>query len=354
MKTRALKNYGSSLGCEVYDIDLNSNEEVLELGRLVAEQCVVFVDQKISTERLAEVMEQWGRPSRALVHDLICEGNLNGRHWREILYALGLAGVGQSKSVSNITYQKDEKNRPKGMFTNGELNWHADQCGIDDAPRMIGLQSVAHSKNSQTTFLCTHDAFESLSSDMRSTVRELVCRHKWRDGIMAPGLNETQTLLIHYNLVPIDGMETRLYSENAVGAPGIKIPTHSFDGFVGMSLDESMKIYNELKKTVFQEKYVYTQDWSDGQIVFMDQEITLHARPTNILDGNLRQMSRVITYLDKVCKTKLPNKIIRLNGEMYTYDEFAQLVDEDRRKKFEKNQAGSYTSFEKIVDKTVA
>ena len=86
----------------------------------------------------------------------------------------------------------------------------------------------------------------------------------------------------------------------------------------------------------------------------MDQEITLHARPTNILDGNLRQMSRVITYLDKVCKTKLPNKIIRLNGEMYTYDEFAQLVDEDRRKKFEKNQAGSYTSFEKIVDKTVA
>lgn len=350
MKTRALKNYGSSLGLEVYDIDLSSNDEILELGKLIAEQCVVFIDQKITTERLAEIMEQWGSPSRALVHDLICEGKLDGRHWREILYALGLAGVNKSKAISNITYQKDEKNRPRGMFTNGELDWHADQCGIDDAPRMIGLQSVAHSKNSQTTFLCTHDAYESLSSDMRSMVKQLVCRHKWRDGVMAPGLNETQTLLIHYNLVPIDGMETRLYSENAVGTPGIKLPTHSFDGFVGMSLDESMRVYQELRKTIFQEKYVYTQNWSDGQIVFMDQEITLHARPTNILDGNLRQMSRVITYLEKICTTKLPNRVVRLNGKIYTYEEFAQMVDLDRKTKFDQVQSGHYTSFEKIVE----
>ena len=45
MKTRALKNYDSSVGVEIYDIDLNSNEEILELGRIVAEQCWEIICQ---------------------------------------------------------------------------------------------------------------------------------------------------------------------------------------------------------------------------------------------------------------------------------------------------------------------
>jgi alpha-ketoglutarate-dependent taurine dioxygenase len=352
MKTRALKNYDSSVGCEVYDIDLNSDAEILELGRMVASQCIVFVDQEISTQRLAQVMEQWGQPSRALVHDFVINKTVQGRHWREILLNLGLAATGVkeiSKAVSSITYRKDDKNRPMGMFTNGELDWHSDQCAFDDAPRVIGLQSISDTADSQTTFLCTHDAYQSLSSDMQSMVKELVCRHKWRDGVMAPGLNETQTLIIHYNMVPIDGMETRLYSENAMGLPGIKLPSHSFDGFVGMSQAESYRVFRELKKAIFQDRWVYTQNWQDGQIVFMDQEITLHARPTNVKDGDARLMSRVITYLDHICKTKLPSRTVRVDGRIYTHDEFARLVDSDRLRIFEQQQQGGYTSLDRSV-----
>lgn len=352
MKTRALKNYDASVGCEVYDIDLNSNNEILALGKLIGAQSIVYIDQQISTARLASVMESWGQPSRALVHDFVIDKKVQGRHWREILFNLGLAATDVkeiSKSVSSITYRKDEKNRPVGMFTNGELDWHSDQCAIDDSPRVIGLQSVSDSANSQTTFLCTHDAYEKLSSDMRSTVKELVCRHRWRDGVMAPGLNETQTLIIHYNMVPLDGMETRLYSENAAGLPGIKMPSHSFDGFVGMSRNESSKIFQELKKHIYQDKYVYTQNWKDGQIVFMDQEITLHARPTNVKDGDNRLMSRVITYLDKIYPAKIPTKQVRVNGRMYNFDEFAIMVDQDRKRIFEEQQQGNYTSLNSSI-----
>ena len=35
MKTRSLSNYGASVGVEVYDIDLNSDDEILELGKIV-------------------------------------------------------------------------------------------------------------------------------------------------------------------------------------------------------------------------------------------------------------------------------------------------------------------------------
>lgn len=340
MKTRALKNYDSSVGCEVYDIDLNSDEEILELGKLVADQCVVFIDQKIATERLLAIMNQWGDDSRALVHNFIINRKIQGRHWRDAYLNLGYLtkDLGKmSTAVCRVMYGKDEKTgRPLGMFTEGELEWHSDQAAFDDAPRMIGLQSISDSANSQTQFLCTYDAFESLSSDMKSMVKELVCKHVWHDGLIAPGLNHKQSILVHYNTVPLDGMETSLYSEAANGRPGIKFPPTTFDGFVGMSKEESLKIYNELKAAIFHDKYVYTQDWVDGQIVFMDQEITLHKRPTNIQAGNKRLMHRVISYMNKLYPQHQPSEYVRYDGRLVGHDEFAALVDQARIVEFEK------------------
>lgn len=348
MKTRSLKNYGASVGCEVYDIDLNNDEEIIELGKLVANQCIVFVDQEIDTVRLSNIMTQWGRPSQSLIHNRLLNGQLDGRHWREIILNLGFVNreTKDLAAVSMVSYKNDKRQRPLGLFANGELDWHSDQCATDDSQRIIGLQSVSDTVNSQTTFLCTHDAFEGLSSDMRSMIKELFVRHKWRDHVMAPGLNHAQTLLIHYNMVPLDGMETRLYRETVTGLGGLKLPTHSFDGFVGMSQDESHRLLGELRKAVFHDKYVYTQDWQDGQMVFMDQEITLHARPTNIKDGDKRTMARVITYLDKIFPNGAPTTTVRIDGQHYDHDEFVALVDKDRKKYFETQQQGKYTKYD--------
>lgn len=340
MKTRPLKNYQGSVGVEVYDIDLTQDEEILELGRLVADQCVVFIDQGVPTQRLYDVMTQWGSPSRALIHNYIVSQKLTGRHWRDLFLHLGYINNGMGElagAVSRVSYLKDERGRPKGIFSNGELDWHSDQCAFDDAPRMIGLMSVSDSAGSQTQFMPTHDQFMSLSSDMQSMVKELVVRHKWREGEegCAPGLNREQTMIIHYNGVPLDGMETRLYSETVTGRPGIKFPHFDFDGFVGMSQEESWRLYRELKKHIYDDRYVYTQDWQDGQIVFMDQEITLHKRPTNVLDGDKRMMHRVITYLNKINPDIQPAQTVRYCGEIYTHDEFAKLVDADRRRQYE-------------------
>jgi alpha-ketoglutarate-dependent taurine dioxygenase len=341
MKIRALKNYDSSIGCEVYDIDWNNQDELLELGRIVADQCIVFVDQNIPTEQWYKIMSAWGDDSRALIHNYIIDQRLQGRHWRDSYLNLGYItkGLGNlSTAVSMVSYLKDNKGRPLGIFAQGELDWHCDQCATDDAPRVIGLHSLSNSANSQTQFLSTHDAYESLSSDMQSMIKELVVKHVWREGKegLAPGLDSSQSSLIHYNSVPLDGMETNLYSETATGRPGIKFPHHSFDGFVGMSLDESNKIFNELKRAVYQEKYVYTQNWTDGQMVFMDQEITLHKRPTNVQHGNDRLMSRIITYLNKLYPNKSPSKFVKYKGKILTHDEFAKLVDDDCLSRFNK------------------
>jgi alpha-ketoglutarate-dependent taurine dioxygenase len=340
MKTRSLKNYSASVGVEAYDIDWTCGEEVCELGKLCASECIVLVDEKVPTETLHNTMMEWGDASRAFIHNAVISKKLQGRHWREILLNLGFINRDIDEkfkgSVSMVSYKRDEKNRPKGIFQNGELNWHSDQYAFDDGQRIIGLCSVSDTENSQTEFLCTHDAYESLSSEMQSMVKELVVKHKWIDGAVAPGLNHSQTLLIHYNSVPIDGMETKLYRESCTGLSGMKLPVASFDGFVGMSMEESNKVMDEINKTLYKDEYIYTQNWKDGQLMFMDQEITLHRRPTNIEDGNKRTLMRVISYLNKLFdneQSKILDKI-RYNGDYYDQDEFLALVDKDRKRRF--------------------
>lgn len=344
MKTRTLKNYDSTVGCEVYDIDLNSNEELVELGKLVADQCIVFVNQAISTERLYDVMHQWGDDSRALIHNYVLGKKLTGRHWRDITLQLGYMTKGLGKlagAVSRVSYQRDEKGNPMGAFPQGELDWHADQISLDDAQRVIGLQSISGSAHSQTQFLCTHDAFESFSTDMQNTIKELIAKHKWRTGQdgFCPGMDEKQLRAVRLNSLPLDGMETRLYAETASGRPGIKLPHHSFDGFVGMSLQESHRIIQQIEQAIYKQNRVYTQDWTDGQVVFMDQQITLHKRPTNLSHGHQRVMSRVITYMNKVYDQVQPSQTVRFQGREYSHDEFAKLVDLAQQEQFQQEQA---------------
>lgn len=343
MKTRKLNHYGASVGVEAYDIDWANKEEVLELGRLAADQCIVFVNDNISTKLLFESMLKWGDASQALIHEYVIQKKLSGRHWRRLLANIGYISQDNIDlaGVSTVSYRKDHKGRPRGLFQNGELDWHSDQCATDDSQRIIGLQSVSDTVNSQTQFLCTHDAFESLSADMRSMIKELIVKHTWVDNLMAPDLNEDQTMLLRYNMVPINGMETHLYRETATGRPGIKFPSHTYDGFVGMSRQESDRILTELKSAVYQDRYVYTQDWQDGQIVFMDQEITLHKRPTNIKDGDKRLMARCITYVNHLypdAEYGRRSTEVRYQGQVLTKDEFIRVVDQDRLNTFNHEQ----------------
>lgn len=354
MKLKSLKNYDSSVGVEAYDIDFNNQEEAIELGKLVADQCIVYINAGIDIPQLYNVMTSWGDDSRAMIHNYVSQKKLKGRHWREIMLHLGYMNRAFDKygedgkklkgALTMVSCKRDEDGRPTGIFPEGELDWHADQISRDDAQRVIGLMSVSNSENSQTAFLCTYDAYESLSSDMKSMIKELVCKHKWRSGLdgICPGMDQSQLRSLRYNSLPIDGMETKLYAETVTGRPGIKLPHHSFDGFVDMGLVESQKIIDEIEKSIYKEKYMWTHDWQDGQIVFMDQQITLHKRPTDIKAGNKREMVRAITYLNKIFPHIQPNNLIRYKGNVMTDEQFAKIVDQDRLEKFEMEQRGEY------------
>jgi alpha-ketoglutarate-dependent taurine dioxygenase len=195
-----------------------------------------------------------------------------------------------------------------------------------------------HSKGSETDFLSTHDAWMKMSSDMQSTIKELRVIHNWTPEDLGP-VSQEQLDAARYNGVPIDGMQTSLYNETASGVPGYNYPNLSFAGFVGMSQKEGKKLHKALWKAVNKEKWIHRQFWQDGQLVYMDQNITVHQRPTVKAETPLRQMTRTVSYMDRLYPGTGAATMFDWKGIKYTPAEFAILVDADRLRIFKEREA---------------
>ena len=320
---------------EVSDIDLLDDVACEELGRLVAHECVVFVNNAVSERRLYDIHMLWGQPTLPFINRYIMEKRLRGRHWHEAYRSMatvshGLKEAKELAGMARVSFEKIERGKTTGLFPNGELDWHADQQGYHDNQRMIGLMSLWGSHGSQTAFLCTAPGYDALNHEDRSMVDDLICVWAWDGGRMSPKTDSWHNEILHYNMVPLDGMETALVDSTVTGRKGVRFPSHCFSHFKGMARQESLKVKQHLWDHFNRPEYIYTRDWEDGQIVFMDQNITLHARPTNIDDSHTRTMCRMISYLDNLYPGNGPADLVYYDGEKLDHDRFARMVDARR------------------------
>ena len=174
MKVEALNN-----AYKVNDIDLHDDEECKELGRLIANECVVFVDQEISEQRLYDIQMLWGDVSTAVINQYVYDRRLKGPHWHSLMKNMmyitqDVKEQNLHRGMARVSYKKNKRGKPVGIFTNGELDWHSDQQATYEAQRVIGLMSLEGTENSQTSFLCTAKAYASLNHEDKSMVDELI------------------------------------------------------------------------------------------------------------------------------------------------------------------------------------
>lgn len=348
MKITSLNN-----AVRVTDIDLQNDDDCIELGKVVAQECVVQVPKAVSEERLHDIHMLWGQPAKAILHRYVGERLLGGKHWRNLLVNLSRASkpvdhIAHQDGMSRVSYVKNKRGKPTGLFTNGELDWHSDRQSIKDSQSVVGLMSLWGTKNSQTTFLCTAPAYEDLSEMDRSIVDELVTVWDWDGGKMSEDLLPEQKEIIKYSAFPMPNMESEMIEYTATGRKGLRFPSHSFGHFKGMSKAESEKYRKHLWDHVGQSKYIYTQNWEDGQIMFMDQNITLHARPTNIKDGDKRTLCRMISYLDRIFPDHAPLDYIDYQGKRYSHEEFAKMADAFRKYEFYEKQPDTEFSMVRV------
>lgn len=341
MKVQQLQN-----AVEAFDFDIFEDEHIPELGKLVADKQVVVVKQKLTEERHFDILDSWGSPGMSPVIAGIGLGKLKGLHWNAVRNTTARIGklinLRHRSRMQSVTFQKDHKGRALGIFTNGKLGWHSDQPSFESAQRVVGLASVEGSEGSQTTFLSSAECYDSLPPEDRSQVDELKCVNKWdmnNVNHFAGELIEEQHAIMRYNGCPLDGLTAPLRSETASGVRGIHFPGSLFGYFLGMSQDESNKYIKHLWSLMNKPKYIYTHNWKDGEVVYMDQAITLHARPTSVEDGDMRRMWRCSGYLDKLYPGKGPMTMkINVEGEDISWDELFKRIDEIRLSEYNREK----------------
>jgi len=287
MQTLPLENFGS-LGAQAVDINLQtaSDEELKELGELVLNKLVVYVNAEnasVTPERFQYIQTRWGDPISSDAGKRL-EERVKKDGWNKLYVETARDMKAMRKDMLpgmiRVTGIKDKKGNRTGMFADGELDWHSNQQSDNDgyAP-LIGLQGVEGTEGSSTEFLQTVDALNDLENDTRSEVEQLIAIHSFGADRISRGTSKSQALITNLQLVPEDNTEMPVLAIAPNGDKGMHFPWTSIVGFKDYTQEEFEKLFNYLVEHLWQDKYVYKHMWQDGEIVWMDQIVTLHRRP---------------------------------------------------------------------------
>lgn len=236
------------------------------------------------------------------------------------------------KEFSNIFWRVtpakiDEENQ--GLSGDHELDWHSNITPVLDGEELVGLYGRTLSYHTETWFCNTLPYWNQLDEATKERYRRLTV-------VLDPNrrlgrVNGGWSLPIGeiYSKTVIDGFvknrRTREISkatnmeeenrakykcsrgvfENArfvprhpLGTEGLFFSPFEIHGFYenGEKCPDSeeiyWKVYNEM---VLSEKYTYKHVWQEGDLILMDQLITIHRRPT-ILKDKPRELLRIACW----------------------------------------------------------
>ena len=273
------------------DLDHISDEEWMELGRLHLEHLVTIIRApKISYQRYAELMGQWGNPRYNILFNLYLK---YGKTATELLFNNELEEDDRTALMNaryfsidkrfpmlgRVTPKKNSRGKAMGVFGDGELKWHSNECGNFWFSPGVSLMGYENFVGSCTGFLTTPDYYESLSESFRSELDEMVVLHNYQPEKLYPEyLGDQEGFLKNNMCVNHDG-RVPLVIKSPAGIKGIHLGINTFDRIEGMSKEESDKIFATLEKGLFREEYIYDHWYqTDHDLCIFDNSITLHHR----------------------------------------------------------------------------
>lgn len=292
MKVSKIPGLGR-FGIFIDDVDLNSiePEQWMEIGKMHLDSLVTIIrgnDLHYST--YYDLMMKWGKvrysrpvnfylkyglPLKELVaSELLDDGDRNelrlGRLWQIDKRRPGMI---------RVTGKVNANGDPLGVFDNGELLWHSNECSDPAFTPGVSLMGWESMKRSCTGFCTTVDWWESQTESFRNEVRELITVNNYRPASLNPVIKEQQEQFYKNNMCPVPNGEIPLVIRSPGGIEGLHLPATTFDYFKGMSKEESERLYRYIWDGVTQSQYVY-EHWyqNDKDILLFDNSITLHNR----------------------------------------------------------------------------
>ena len=199
----------------------------------------------------------------------------------------GITFLPEFPEINVISNVKNEQGTPIGNLGDGEAVWHADMTYLELPPKAGILYALEVPENQGNT----HFANMTLAySDLSDAIKEKI------DG----------KILIHDSAHNSAGMLRKGYSEvnNPTETPGARHPMvitdqntnkkllflgrrpHAY--IVGLEIEESENLLDEIWKHATQEKYTWTQKWEKGDLLMWKNLNVLHKR--DAFDPNTRRV----------------------------------------------------------------
>ena len=294
-------------GIFIDDVDLSTitPDEWMAIGKLHMEHLVTIIrNANCTPERQYDLVTQFGEPRYGLkayllkkyapiewpeLFQLAREKNsILSKHDINAINSIVSTqeNLGNGKDVNRVAGGYDDDGNPKGLFADGELLWHSNESGTLTWTPGVALLGGKNVVGSATGFLTTVDYYESLSESFRSELNEMILVHKFTPGKINPGLSEEQDALIHLNMCPEDA-EVPMVARSPGGHIGLHYSINTTHQIKGISKSESDRVFNEINKGLFVDKYIYDHWYQgDNDLCLFDNSITLHRRLGNI-DGRV-------------------------------------------------------------------
>ena len=216
----------------------------------------VFHDLDLSEKEYVDIMKNFG--------ELEAPGLfMNSKDHPELFY---------------VTDKRDESGQKIGMFGGGELGWHSNGNSrhlIDKI--LISLYCVQGDPNTTLSVCNTSEPFYDLSKDEQEYYQSIKIRLKFQNNTM-------------YHLDD-DDPELEFMSQNKGSIrPLVGAHPHTFASYFyfpyhfivkaweGKKLIDHEELIEKLKPIIFKSKYQFHHVFAKGDLLLMDQFITLHRR----------------------------------------------------------------------------
>lgn len=308
MKTSKIPGLGTA-GIFIDDLDLDCicDEEWMEIGSMHLKSLVTILrNVKCTKERYAELINKFGsaRPTAVTARKyknkynkswdwVVSEAKKGSQLIDEIdRYAINTAEsvtirTDNGYAMAKVAGGYDDQGTPLGFFSEGDLGWHSNESGTLTFAPGVALMGFQKMIGSSTGFLTTHDYYMSVSNAFRSELDDMIILHRYVPFKINPGNNQLQDQVLGINMCPVDDTEVPLVIKSPGGITGLHFSINTMDSIKGASKQESERVFNELKKALFDEKYIYDHWYQqDNDICLFDNSITQHRR-LGYIDGRL-------------------------------------------------------------------
>lgn len=251
------------LGARITELDVSQPLSDAQFSRLEAalhtHGFIVLPGQHLSPRSMVDFARRWGRPEPHVIDTF---------HHPDDANVLILSNV-----------YKDGK--PVGLVDAGTY-FHSDYSYLADAARctMLHAINVPNGRNG-TTFANQALAYAELPTDLQQRLEGLVVNHHYgnRDDLdpasrtVASVLNGSQQQKVSWVQHPL----VRPHPFTAQKA--LYAVSGSSFSIEGLSEAEGRALLDDLKDHATQDKYCYTYDYANGDVIVWDNALLLHSAP---------------------------------------------------------------------------